>query len=184
MAGLQALSTTALIVSYLSAKHFKCKNVKWVGFFWLKARRRMISLAFLCTERLWASRRTAADSGDDNRWRGNTEESIWGEKEKDDFCSSQISFLQYLFGLSLLWNSRLADTPGTCHHNCNPISHLSQLPIATWEPIQECDSSMSDVICTLTTVLRVVVCCYIIQGNLWELAPLAPINLCKFMILV
>lgn len=43
------------------------------------------------------------------------------------------------------------------HHDRNPISHLSQLPIATWAPIQECDSNMSGVFCISAVVLPPVV---------------------------
>lgn len=81
-----------------------------MGFVWLKAKRRLISQAFLCTERPWALRLTAADADDDDdRWSGNMEERMRGEKERDAFKSSQIS-LQYIFGLYLWWIPCLVDS--------------------------------------------------------------------------
>lgn len=70
--------------------------------------------------------------------------------------------MKFSHGWYILFNSR------DFHHNRNPISHLSLLPIATRRPIQKCDSNMSDVLCTSDLVPTDIVCCYVTQGNLWE----------------
>lgn len=63
-------------------------------------------------------------------------------------------FLDFVFGGILAWLMALDSRD--LRHNRNPISHLSQLPITTWKPVQECDSSMTDVL-SVAPVLRVVV---------------------------
>ncbi len=87
-------------------------------------------------------------------------EEVWSRecKERDEFDFSQIASLQYFSWLSLVESSPgwQRSTPGTNHY---PISHLSPLPIATWEP-KVCDSNMSDVLCILAPAFSVV-CCYI-----------------------
>lgn len=49
------------------------------GFCLAKGQQEMISSAFLCTERPWASRLTAADGDDDEddeRWKGSLDERV------------------------------------------------------------------------------------------------------------
>lgn len=125
---------------------------------------------FLCSERPWASGLIAADGDEDE------DDDDWWSRGHEERCGEMTSMSPRfpLFSISLdwlWWNPRLVDralNSRDLHHNHNPISHLSLLPIATWGPIQKCDSNISDVLCTLALVLTDIVCCYVTQGNLWE----------------
>lgn len=77
-----------------------------------------------------------------------------GERWLFFFIPPRFPSLQYSFGSSLAEWLALADgaqLPGTFITIAVPISHLSQLPLATVgaKKIQECDSNMSDVLCAL-----------------------------------